>query len=208
MLDRVVERISSLLDRTQNLHENWVRGPYLARLAFFSRMLDAGLMPCNLLGTLGLGCVTVVFRLELFDQHVLTISFYEASGVTTDAHWADIVYQRIRRGLGMHENLSPVEKRQTVNYLVKMMNCCSDSDLAATGYAHLAANLLWDLYVEKSGNFLLIFYFCTINTETQRCSINQSRWNNWPAYPIDGAVMRFLHSFPRIFIATCTVFFS
>lgn len=62
--------------------------------------------------------------------------------------WADIVYQRLRRGLGLHKKLSAVEKRRNVTYMVNMIDCCSDSDLAAAAYAHLAANLLWDLYTD------------------------------------------------------------
>lgn len=64
-------------------------------------------------------------------------------------HWADIVYQRLQRGLGLHEKLSAIKKRQAVTYMIKMIDYCSDSDLAAAVYAHLAANLLWDLYANN-----------------------------------------------------------
>ncbi|VBB30334.1 unnamed protein product, partial [Acanthocheilonema viteae] len=73
----------------------------------------------------------------------------QEKGKTTNVHWADIVYQRLQRGLGLHEKLSAVEKRRAVTYMVKMIDCCSDSDLAAAVYAHLAANLLWDLYADN-----------------------------------------------------------
>ncbi|EFO24232.1 hypothetical protein LOAG_04254 [Loa loa] len=73
----------------------------------------------------------------------------QEGGKTTNVHWADIVYQRLRRGLGLHEKLSAVERRRAVTYMVKMIDCCSDCDLAAAVYAHLAANLLWDLYADN-----------------------------------------------------------
>ncbi|KAK6102242.1 N-acetyltransferase B complex (NatB) non catalytic subunit family protein [Brugia pahangi] len=73
----------------------------------------------------------------------------QEKGKTTNIHWADIIYQRLRRGLGLHKKQSAVEKRRTVTYMIKMIDYCSDSDLAAAAYAHLAANLLWDLYADN-----------------------------------------------------------
>lgn len=49
----------------------------------------------------------------------------------------------------MHEKLTALKKRQLITYMVKMIDCCSDLDLAAAAYAHLAANLLWDLYADN-----------------------------------------------------------
>uniref|UniRef100_A0A8R1Y381 N-terminal acetyltransferase B complex subunit MDM20 homolog n=1 Tax=Onchocerca volvulus TaxID=6282 RepID=A0A8R1Y381_ONCVO len=80
---------------------------------------------------------------------MLRKEYNQEEGKITNVHWADVVYQRLRRGLGLHEKLSAVEKRRAVTYMVKMIDYCSDSDLAAAVYAHLAANLLWDLYVDN-----------------------------------------------------------
>ncbi|OZC07903.1 hypothetical protein X798_05117 [Onchocerca flexuosa] len=80
---------------------------------------------------------------------MLKKEYNQEEGKITNVHWADVVYQRLRRGLGLHEKLSTVEKRRAVTYMVKMIDYCSDSDLAAAVYAHLAANLLWDLYADN-----------------------------------------------------------
>uniref|UniRef100_A0A915PFP9 N-terminal acetyltransferase B complex subunit NAA25 homolog n=1 Tax=Setaria digitata TaxID=48799 RepID=A0A915PFP9_9BILA len=182
LLDRIIERILSLVDRTQTLNEPLLRGPYLARLTMVKKLFENEVITRSQLDTLKLSdpeeylfeyinlfhskpCCYVdlkpflfLIRNEQISGFIQRISDFidamkkEYNGEkekTTDVHWADIVYQRLRRGLGLHEKLSAVEKRQAVTYMVKMIACCLDSDLAAAVYAHLAANLLWDLYVDN-----------------------------------------------------------
>ncbi|VDK74310.1 unnamed protein product [Litomosoides sigmodontis] len=205
LLDRVVERILSLVD--EPLNKILLRGPYLARLTLIRKLLENEIVASNLLGDpheylfeyirlfhtkpccyVDLKPFLFLIKDDRIDNFMQRVSdfvtmlkekYNQEKGKTTNMHWADIVYQCLQRGLGFHEKLSSIEKRQAVTYMIKMIGSCSDSDLAAAVYAHLAANLLWDLYADNG------------NTDALYELILLLEWvvKNHPSDPISAVVL-------------------
>ncbi|VDN00155.1 unnamed protein product [Thelazia callipaeda] len=154
-----------------------LRGPHIARLTMIKKLLENKIIPSSQLGDphecifeyISLfhskPCCYIDLKPFLFlireDQVTpflqrvsdfvdqLRAKYSDKKEKVMDVRWADIFYQRLRRGLGLHSKFSAIEKRQAVGYMIEMIDNCSDSELAAAAYAYIAASILWDLYAES-----------------------------------------------------------
>lgn len=91
--------------------------------------------------------------LEKIQQMVLNVrktkDCVEESDVVPDAvKWVDILHHRLQRTLGRHVGMPPNDKRRLSGDMIRKVQHCEDSGLAAAAYAQISAHLLWDLWTE------------------------------------------------------------
>ncbi|MFH4979510.1 hypothetical protein AB6A40_006219 [Gnathostoma spinigerum] len=75
---------------------------------------------------------------------------FNNSKIPESLKWADIVYERLKRVLGKHSELSQYDRRELCYEMIRRVELCEDSTLAAAAYGQIAAHLQWDLWSESS----------------------------------------------------------
>ncbi|MCP9258151.1 N-alpha-acetyltransferase 25, NatB auxiliary [Dirofilaria immitis] len=146
LLDRVIERILSLI--AEPLNKILLRGPYLARLTLIRKLFESEIGTLDVFKISDLHEYIFEYIRLFYSKPCCYIDLKPFLFLIKDDQINDFM-KRVSDFIDILREEYNQEKGKAVTYMVKMIDYCSDSDLAAAIYAHLAANLLWDLYADS-----------------------------------------------------------